>query len=68
MKFSKSPGPVAIFVCRAAGPQEDGSGAMAIGRSLNQIARAANQGERVDDRGPHDVQLMLRVCGPRGIM
>ena len=35
----------------------------AIGRNLNQIARAANQGERVDGRGPHDVQLMLRVCG-----
>lgn len=35
----------------------------AIGRNLNQIARAANQGERVDGRGPPDVQLMLRVCG-----
>jgi hypothetical protein len=35
----------------------------AIGRNLNQIARSANQGEQVDGRGPHDVQLMLRVCG-----
>ena len=35
----------------------------AIGRNLNQIARAANQGERVDGPGPHEVQLMLRVCG-----
>jgi hypothetical protein len=34
----------------------------AIGRNLNQIARAANQGERVDGRGPHEVQLMLRIC------
>ena len=39
----------------------------AVGRNLNQIARAANQGERVDGRGQHDVQLMLRICGPRGI-
>jgi Bacterial mobilisation protein (MobC) len=33
-----------------------------IGRNLNQIARAANQGERVS--GPHreDVKVMLRVC------
>lgn len=35
----------------------------AIGRNLNQIARAANQGERVGGPGPHEVQLMLRVCG-----
>jgi Bacterial mobilisation protein (MobC) len=35
----------------------------AIGRNLNQIARAANQGEQVDGRGPPHVQLMLRVCG-----
>jgi len=34
----------------------------AIGRNLNQIARAANQGERVDGPGPHEVQLMLRIC------
>jgi hypothetical protein len=34
----------------------------AVGRNLNQIARAANQGERVDGRGPHEVQLMLRIC------
>src|SRR5450755_1585760 len=35
----------------------------AVGRNLNQIARAANQRERVDGPGPHEVQLMLRVCG-----
>ena len=35
----------------------------AIGRNLNQIARAGNQGERVDGPGPHEVRLMLRVCG-----
>jgi len=34
----------------------------AVGRNLNQIARAANQGERVDGPGPHEVQLMLRIC------
>ena len=35
----------------------------AIGRNLNQIARAANQGERVDGPGAREVQLMLRICG-----
>ena len=35
----------------------------AIGRNPNQIARAANLGERADGRSPHDVQLMLRLCG-----
>ncbi len=35
----------------------------AVGRNLNQIARAANQGERVDGPGPHEVQLMLWICG-----
>jgi hypothetical protein len=35
----------------------------AIGGNLNQIARAANQGERVDAPGPQAVQLMLRICG-----
>jgi hypothetical protein len=34
----------------------------AIGRNLNQIARAANQGDRVDGPGPQEVQLMLRIC------
>jgi hypothetical protein len=35
----------------------------AIGRNVNQIARAANQGERVDGPGQNYVQLMLRICG-----
>jgi hypothetical protein len=34
----------------------------AVGRNLNQIARAANQGERIDGPAPHEVQLMLRIC------
>jgi Bacterial mobilisation protein (MobC) len=34
----------------------------AVGRNLNQIARAANQGERGDGPGPHEAQLMLRIC------
>jgi hypothetical protein len=33
-----------------------------IGRNLNQIARAANQGERVSGSGREDVKVMLRVC------
>ena len=33
-----------------------------IGRNLNQIARAANQGERVSGPGREDVKVMLRVC------
>ena len=35
----------------------------AIGRNLNQLARAANQGERVEGPCQNEVQLMLRVCG-----
>jgi hypothetical protein len=34
----------------------------AIGRNLNQIARAADQGEPADGPGQHGVQLMLRIC------
>lgn len=33
-----------------------------IGRSLNQIARAGNQGERVSGPSRPDVQAMIRVC------
>jgi len=33
-----------------------------IGRNLNQIARAANQGDRVSGPGRQDVQAMIRVC------
>ncbi len=33
-----------------------------IGRNLNQIARAANQGELVPRPGPDDFRAMLRVC------
>jgi hypothetical protein len=33
-----------------------------IGRNLNQIARAANQGERASGLGREDVKVMLRVC------
>jgi len=33
-----------------------------IGRNLNQIARAANQGERVSGPGREDVKAMFRVC------
>ena len=33
-----------------------------IGRNLNQIARAANQGERVSGPGREEVKVMLRVC------
>ena len=39
------------------------AGLGAIGRNLNQIARAANQGERVDGPGQGKVRMMLRVCG-----
>jgi hypothetical protein len=35
----------------------------AIGGNLNQIARAANQGDRVDGPGAQEVHLMLRICG-----
>jgi hypothetical protein len=34
-----------------------------IGRNLNQIARAANQGERVSGLGREELKAMLRVCG-----
>jgi len=33
-----------------------------IGRNLNQIARAANQGERVAGPGRDDLRALLRVC------
>ncbi len=33
-----------------------------IGRNLNQIARAANQGERVTGPGLDDLRAILRVC------
>lgn len=33
-----------------------------IGRNLNQIARTANQGERVGGPGREDVKAMIRVC------
>jgi hypothetical protein len=33
-----------------------------IGRNLNQIARAANQGQLVTSPGRDDLQTMLRVC------
>jgi hypothetical protein len=34
----------------------------AVGRNLNQLARAANQGERVDGSGQNDIRVMLRIC------
>jgi Bacterial mobilisation protein (MobC) len=34
-----------------------------IGRNLNQIARAANQGQPVTSPGRDDLTAMLRVCG-----
>jgi hypothetical protein len=34
-----------------------------IGRNLNQIARAANQGQLVTSPGRDDLEAMLRVCG-----
>ena len=34
-----------------------------IGRNLNQIARAANQGQTVTSPGRDDLTAMLRVCG-----
>jgi Bacterial mobilisation protein (MobC) len=34
-----------------------------IGRNLNQIARVANQGERISGPGREDLKAMLRVCG-----
>ena len=33
-----------------------------IGRNLNQIARAANQGQLVTSPGPDDLKAMLRIC------
>lgn len=34
----------------------------AIGRNLNQIARVANQGDRLAPLGPDQVRAMLKVC------
>lgn len=34
----------------------------AVGRNLNQIARAANQGARVGSLGTQDLQAILKVC------
>jgi hypothetical protein len=34
-----------------------------IGRNLNQIAHAANQGQLLTSPGRNDVETMLRVCG-----
>ena len=34
-----------------------------IGRNLNQIARAANQGQLVVSAGRDDLTAMLRICG-----
>jgi hypothetical protein len=34
-----------------------------IGRNLNQIAKAANQGERVNGPGREELKAMLKVCG-----
>ena len=34
-----------------------------IGRNLNQIAHAANQGQLVTSPGRDDLEAMLRVCG-----
>jgi NifB/MoaA-like Fe-S oxidoreductase len=34
-----------------------------IGRNLNQIAHAANQGQPVTIPGRNDLEDMLRVCG-----
>jgi hypothetical protein len=34
----------------------------AAGRNLNQLARVANQGERVSSPGREDVRALLRVC------
>jgi hypothetical protein len=34
----------------------------AIGRNLNQIAHAANQGQLVTSPGRNDLEAMLRVC------
>jgi len=33
-----------------------------IGRNLNQIARAANQGQQVTSPGRDDLKAMLRIC------
>ena len=35
----------------------------AIGRNLNQVARAMNRGERISPPGREEVQAMLKVCG-----
>jgi hypothetical protein len=34
-----------------------------IGRNLNQIAHAANQGQLVTSPGRSDLEAILRVCG-----
>jgi len=34
----------------------------AVGRNLNQLARAANQGERVSGPGRDDLRALLKVC------
>ena len=34
-----------------------------IGRNLNQIAHAANQGQVVTSPGRNDLEAMLHVCG-----
>jgi hypothetical protein len=34
----------------------------AVGRNLNQLARAANQGERVSGPGREDLRALLKVC------
>ena len=34
-----------------------------IGRNLNQIARVANQGERIGGLGREELKAMLKVCG-----
>ena len=34
-----------------------------IGRNLNQIARVANQGDRISGLGREELKAMLRVCG-----
>lgn len=35
----------------------------AIGRNLNQIARAMNQGEQIGAPGREELRAMLKVCG-----
>jgi len=35
----------------------------AVGRNLNQIARAANQGARVGEIGHEEFRAILKICG-----